>query len=204
MWRTTDPPAGKTPTRRSLSSGRGHEFAACVAGAVGTDEWTDVLSGIDQLVAAGVADPDRLGLGGWSHGGFMAAWAVGRTDRFKAVVVGAGISDWGMLAAAGDLGPFEAALGGSAGWEGPGPHRHDELSPISYASRIRTPVLILHGECDTNVPLAQAEFLHRALRRFGTTHEYVVYPREQHAIRERSHQIDVLRRTQAWFARLMA
>jgi dipeptidyl aminopeptidase/acylaminoacyl peptidase len=184
--------------------GHGHDFAARVAGAVGLDEWTDICAGIDLLVADGVADADRLGIGGWSHGGFVAAWAVGRTDRFKAAVMGAGISDWGMLAATGEWGPFEAALGGSTGWEGPGPHPHDRLSPISYASAVRTPVLILHGEDDTNVPVSQAEYFHRALRRFTVEHEYVVYPREGHRIRERRHQVDVLRRTRAWFDRWLA
>lgn len=184
--------------------GHGHDFAATVGGAVGLDEWTDIVTGIDLLIADGVADPGRLGIGGWSHGGFMAAWAVGHTDRFAAALVGAGISDWGMLAATGEEGPFEAALGSSTGWEGPGPHPHDRLSPISFASRIRTPVLILHGEDDTNVPVSQAEFFHRALRRFGVEHEYVVYPRAGHSIRERNHQLDVLRRTRTWFDRWMA
>jgi dipeptidyl aminopeptidase/acylaminoacyl peptidase len=181
--------------------GHGHEFAASVAGAVGQEEWTDILTGIELLVTEGVADPDRLGIGGWSHGGFMAAWAVGHTDRFAAAVVGAGVSDWGMLAATGEWGVFETALGGSTGWEGTGPHRHDQLSPISYASAIRTPVLIVHGADDTNVPLSQAEYLHRALRRFGVEHEYIVYPRENHSFRERGHQLDLLRRTRAWFDR---
>ncbi|MFD1933571.1 S9 family peptidase [Nonomuraea mangrovi] len=184
--------------------GHGHAFAAAVAGAVGMDEWTDIVSGIDLLIADGVADPDRLGIGGWSHGGFMAAWAVGQTGRFKAAVMGAGISDWGMLVATGELGTLEAGLGGSCGWEGTGPHRHDELSPVSYASKIRTPVLILHGEDDTNVPVAQATYFHRALRRYGVAHEFVVYPREGHAIQERHHQLDVLRRTRAWFDRWLA
>lgn len=105
-----------------------------------------------------------------------------------------------MLAATGELGPFEAALGGSTGWEGPGPHHHDRLSPITYASRIRTPVLIVHGEDDTNVPVGQARFLHRALRHHGVHHDLVVYPREPHAIGEREHQLDLLRRTRAWFS----
>jgi dipeptidyl aminopeptidase/acylaminoacyl peptidase len=179
--------------------GHGHDFAASVAGAVGQEEWTDILTGIDLLIAEGIADPDRLGIGGWSHGGFMTAWAVGHTDRFAAAVMGAGISDWGMLAATGEWGAFEAALGGSTGWEGTGPHPHDRLSPISHASAIRTPVLIAHGADDTNVPLSQAEFLHRALRHFGVEHEFVVYPRENHGLRERNHQIDLLRRTRAWF-----
>jgi dipeptidyl aminopeptidase/acylaminoacyl peptidase len=181
--------------------GHGHAFAACVAGAVGGAEWTDLLAGIDLLVAEGVADPDRLGIGGWSHGGFVAAWAAGQTDRFAAALVGAGISDWGMLAATGEHSRFEAALGGSSGWEGPGPHPHDQRSPISYAAAIRTPILILHGEQDTNVPLSQAEYLHRALRHFGVEHEFVVYPRENHSPRERGHQVDVLERSREWFTR---
>jgi dipeptidyl aminopeptidase/acylaminoacyl peptidase len=181
--------------------GHGHAFTASVAGAVGTAEWTDLLTGVDLLIEEGVADADRLGIGGWSHGGFVAAWAVGQTGRFKASLMGAGISDWGMLAATGEGGQFEAALGGSTGWEGTGPHRHDTLSPISYASKIRTPVLIVHSECDTNVPLSQAEFFHRALRRFGVEHEFVVYPRENHSLRERNHQLDLLHRTREWFDR---
>jgi dipeptidyl aminopeptidase/acylaminoacyl peptidase len=106
-----------------------------------------------------------------------------------------------MLAATGGNGQFEAALGGSTGWSGIGPHPHDAVSPISYAGRIRTPVLILHGAEDTNVPLGQAVYFHRALRHCGVEHESVIYPREGHSIRGRAHQLDVLRRTRAWFDR---
>ncbi|HEY4454631.1 MAG TPA: prolyl oligopeptidase family serine peptidase [Pseudonocardiaceae bacterium] len=138
--------------------GHGHPFAASVAGRVGQEEWTDILTGIDLLIAEGVADPDRLGITGWSHGGFMAAWAVGQTDRFRAALVGAGVTDWGMLAATGENGQFEVALGGSTGWSGVGPHPHDAVSPISFASRVRTPVLILHGPS----PPGAASFRRRA------------------------------------------
>ncbi|MGP3931977.1 S9 family peptidase [Nonomuraea sp. KM88] len=203
QWLATAGYAVFLPNPRG-GEGHGHAFAATVAGAVGMDEWTDIVSGIDLLIADGIADPDRLGIGGWSHGGFMTAWAVGQTSRFKAAVMGAGISDWGMLVATGDWGTLEAGLSGSCGWEGTGPHGHDRLSPISHASKIRTPVLILHGEDDTNVPVGQATYFHRALRRFGVEHEFVVYPREGHSIQERSHQIDVLRRTRAWFDRWLA
>ena len=79
--------------------GHGRDFAAAVAGSVGGAEWGDIISGIDLLIAEGVADPGRLGIGGASHGGFMAAWAIGQTDRFKAAIMVAGISDWGMLVA---------------------------------------------------------------------------------------------------------
>ena len=200
QWLATAGYAVFLPNPRG-SQGHGHEFAAAVAGAVGADEWTDILTGIDLLIADGVADADRLGIGGWSHGGFMAAWAVGQTDRFRAALMGAGISDWGMQVGTGELGLQEAGLGGSCGWEHAGPHRHDQLSPISYASKIRTPVLILHGQDDTNVPIGQAIYFQRALSQFGVEHEFVVYPREGHPILERNHQIDLLQRTRAWFAR---
>ncbi|GAA4202124.1 S9 family peptidase [Actinocatenispora rupis] len=200
QWLATAGYAVFLPNPRG-GQGHGHEFAARVAGRVGREEWSDILTGIDLLVADGIADPDRLGIAGWSHGGFLSAWAVGQTDRFRAALVGAGVTDWGMLAATGENGQFEVALGGSIGWSGIGPHPHDAVSPISYASRIRTPVLILHGVEDTNVPLGQAVYLHRALRHFGVEHEFVSYPREGHLIRERRHQLDVLRRTRAWFDR---
>ena len=170
--------------------GHGHAFAASVAGDVGGAEFTDVLTGIDLLVEDGVADENRLGIGGGSHGGFFAAWAVTQTDRFAAAVVLAGVIDWPLLAATGEHSRFEAALGGA------------ENSPITHAEKIRTPVLILHGEDDTNVPLSQAELLHCALGE--KHHEFVVYPREGHSIRERGHQIDVLDRSRAWFSHLLA
>lgn len=181
--------------------GHGRDFAATVARSVGGSEWSDIISGIDLLIAEGVADPDRLGIGGASHGGFMAAWAIGQTDRFKAAMMAAGISDWGMLVATGEGGTLEAELSGSCGWEGSGPHPHDQVSPISFASKIRTPVLIVHGEDDTNVPVSQAIYFHRALSWYGAEHELVIYPREGHGFAERNHQLDLLRRTRAWFDR---
>jgi dipeptidyl aminopeptidase/acylaminoacyl peptidase len=182
-------------------TGRGREFAATIVGAVGGDEWTDIVAGIDMLIAAGVADADRLGIGGPSHGGFMAAWAIGQTDRFKAALMLAGICDWGMLAGTGEYGSMDGVLAGSFGWEGIGPHPHDRVSPISFASKVRTPVLIAHGEDDANVPLGQAIYFHRALSRYGAEHELVVYPREGHGLAERNHQRDLLLRTRAWFDR---
>jgi dipeptidyl aminopeptidase/acylaminoacyl peptidase len=123
------------------------------------------------------ADEFMLGVGP-SHGGFMAAWAIGQTDRFKAAAMFAGISDWGTIAGAGEYGAMDGVLAGSFGWEGIGPHPHDRVSPISFASKVRTPVLIVHGEDDTNVPLGQAIYFHRALSRYGAEHDLVVYPRD--------------------------
>jgi dipeptidyl aminopeptidase/acylaminoacyl peptidase len=200
QWLATAGYAVFLPNPRG-GTGHGREFSAAVVGAVGGDEWSDITAGIDMLVAAGVADPDRLGIAGDSHGGFMAAWAVGQTDRFKAALMVAGICDWGMLAATSEYGSMDGVLAGSLGWEGTGPHPHDRVSPVSFASKVRTPVLIVHGEDDANVPLSQAIYFHRALSRYGAEHELVVYPREKHGLAERNHQRDLLLRTRTWFDR---
>jgi dipeptidyl aminopeptidase/acylaminoacyl peptidase len=203
QWLATAGYAVFLPNPRG-GTGHGREFSAAVVGDLGGAEWTDILEGIDMLVAAGVADPDRLGIAGPSHGGFMAAWAVGQTDRFKAAAMFAGICDWGMLAGTGEYGAMDGVLAGSFGWEGTGPHPHDRVSPISFASKVRTPVLIVHGEDDTNVSFAQAIYFHRALSRYGAEHELVVYPREGHGLAERNHQRDLLLRTRAWFDRWLS
>lgn len=101
--------------------GHGNEFAAAARGGMGTVEWEDVLAATDAAVERGIADPDRLGIAGWSQGGFLTAWAVTQTDRFAAAVMGAGVSDWGWMAATSDVPSFEAALAGSRPWDGPGP-----------------------------------------------------------------------------------
>lgn len=189
--------------------GHGAAFAYSVAGRVGLEDWEDILAGLDRLIAEGVADPARLGIGGWSQGGFMTAWAVGQDaegapPRFRCGVMGAGVSDWGMMVAESDLPTFEAGLGGSTGWEGIGPHQHDRVSPISFIHRVKTPVLLLHGERDERVPVGQARFFARGLRRYGVPNELVIYPREPHGLRERAHQIDATRRQRAWFDRWLA
>jgi dipeptidyl aminopeptidase/acylaminoacyl peptidase len=105
------------------------------------------------------------------------------------------------MVAESDSPTFEATLGGSSGWEGPGRQRSDELSPISYAARVRTPTLILHGECDERVPVSEGRYFARALRAFGVPFELVIYPREGHLIRERNHLLDLAGRWLAWLER---
>ncbi len=181
--------------------GHGEQFAAAARGDVGGADYGDVMAAVDAAIERGIADPDRLGIGGWSQGGFMTAWAVTQTNRFKAGIMGAGVSDWGMMVMTSDLPDFERELGGSAPWEGLGPHQHAKLSPISFAHQVKTPVLILHGENDARVPLSQATGFHRALREQQVPTEFVIYPREPHSISERAHQIDVLRRVRSWYDR---
>ncbi len=181
--------------------GHGEQFAAAARGDVGGADYGDVMAAVDAAIARGLADPERLGIGGWSQGGFMTAWAITQTDRFKAAIMGAGVSDWGMMVLTSDVPDFERILGGSAPWEGIGPLQHAKLSPISFASQAKTPVLILHGERDARVPLSQVTGFHRALREYEVPCEFVVYPREPHGIGERAHQLDLLRRVRSWFDR---
>ena len=186
-------------------------------------DWRDVASGTDAFLAAGHADPDRLGIGGWSQGGFMTAWAVGggipedsgprgwdgaysewrsgSAERFRCGVDGAGPTEWGSMVMESDLATFEAMLGGSRPGDGPGPHRHAVVSPISYAGRVRTPLLILHGKNDQRVPVGQAVGFFHELRRRGVPVEMVLYPREPHGIGEEAHQRDMLGRVRAWYGR---
>ncbi len=198
--------AGYTVVMPNYRGGAGHgdAFAAAARGDMGGAEWGDVLSAVDAAVERGIADPDRLGIGGWSQGGFLTAWAVTQTDRFKAAVVGAGPTDWGAMAAQSDLPTFERALGGDTPWDGPGPHQAVARSPISYAANRRTPLLILHGQQDLRVPVAQATAFHRALRHQSVPLEMVTYPREPHGISERAHQVDLLRRVRAWYDRWLS
>src|SRR6185437_11428396 len=113
--------------------GHGHLFATQARGNVGVGDFADVLSMVDAAIERGIADPERLGIGGWSQGGFMTAWAVTQTTRFKAAVMGAGVSDWNMMTLTSDMPEFESVLGGSRPWDGVGPRRADEVSPISFA-----------------------------------------------------------------------
>jgi dipeptidyl aminopeptidase/acylaminoacyl peptidase len=181
--------------------GHGERFAAAARADVGGADYGDVIAMHDAAVERGIADPQRRGIGGWSQGGFMSAWAITQTRRFKAAIVGAGPTDWGIMAATSDLPSFERTLGGSVPWDGVGPHRHAQLSPLSFARDVTTPALILHGQNDARVPLNQAISFHRALREVGTPTELVVYPREPHGIGERAHQLDLLRRVRAWYDR---
>ena len=91
--------------------GRGHAFAAAAHAGMGTVDWSDCESMLDEAIKLGLADPKRLGIGGWSQGGFMTAWGVTATkNRFRAGVMGAGVSDWGQLAAESDLPEFEVCF----------------------------------------------------------------------------------------------
>jgi dipeptidyl aminopeptidase/acylaminoacyl peptidase len=113
----------------------------------------------------------------------------------------AGVSDWGLMTMSGDLPRFESALTGGSPWDGPRLLRADERSPVRHARRARTPLLIVHGEQDRRVPVANAIGFERALRDVGVEVELVVYPREGHNVEEHTHFVDMTRRLRDWFVR---
>ncbi len=178
------------------SAGYGHRFIESNRGDWGGGDFKDIQAGVDDLIQRGIADPARLGIGGWSYGGYMSAWAITQTDRFKAAIAGAGLSD------------LASEFGTEAG------HAYDEwffgtpyekpdgfikCSPITHIKNAKTPTLILQGEADTTDPIGQSQQLYRGLKHYRVESEFVVYPREGHGIREEKHMLDMYRRIIDWF-----
>ncbi len=183
------------------STGWGVPFTEANLGDMGGRDWHDILAGADHCVELGIADPDRLGLGGWSYGGFITAWGVTQTDRFRAAVMGAGICHWRSFHGVTDIPTWDALFYRASPYEQGGVY--DRFSAIHFADRVRTPTLILHGEQDSCVPVGQAYEFFRALKEHQVPTQLVVYPREGHGIQERRHQEDVLRRVADWFTKYL-
>jgi dipeptidyl aminopeptidase/acylaminoacyl peptidase len=183
------------------SDGQGTDFARAVGNDWGGMDYQDILDGVEMLVAKKIADPDRLGIGGWSYGGFMAAWAVTHGHRFKAAVVGAGPVDMTAFARITDTPDFPFGYFGAV---------DQHLAQLDRASSIRAldasetaPVLVLHGADDPRVPPTLGLEFYRGLKLLGKTAEMVRYPREPHWFHEPAHQEDVQRRVLAWFDRYL-
>ncbi|KAH9477819.1 putative peptidase YuxL [Psilocybe cubensis] len=179
------------------STGRGDKFTMAANGGVGGIEWTDIEEMIQEGISRGIVDPNRIGIAGYSQGGFLSAWGVTRpNNNFKAGVIGAGVTEWGMLAATSDMPDVEAALGGSGPWT-PGKPTYLKGSPLKDAQYAKAPILFLHGKNDARVPLTQAIGLLRGIEREGKTTippQLVVYPREDHGFEERGNAEDILKR----------
>ncbi|HKV86180.1 MAG TPA: S9 family peptidase [Ktedonobacterales bacterium] len=181
------------------SIGRGVAFADAVLGDMGGKDFADALAGVDYVAAHGLADGARVGILGWSYGGFMVAWAVSQTTRFKAAVMGAGICDFHSFHAQTNIPDWDSRF--LAADPNVNPQAYRDRSAITYAARITTPTLIVHGEQDECVPVNQAYAFYRSLRERDTPVELAVYPREGHGFRERDHLRDFYVRMAGWFTR---
>ena len=154
------------------------------------------MSGIDALIEQGIADPDRLGIMGWSYGGFLATWTIGHTNRFKAASIGGSSNDW-INTYATNLRPrvIVETYFGAKPWDGW--KNYQRHSPRFHLVNIKTPSLLLRGQLDSD---GTAETF-TALQDLGVPVEFVSYPREGHGIGEPLHQKDLMRRNLEWFRR---
>lgn len=177
--------------------GYGRAFEDALVGDVGGRELRDVLDGLDWLVARGTSDAQRLAIGGWSWGGTLAAWAVTQTERFRCAIDGGGVVDWRSF-----YGQSENPELARAAFDGAPEERaalYAERSALRHVERIRTPLLILHGEDDAHVPVSQAWQMYRALRERGRPVEFVLYPRERHFLLEPAHAANFMTRVLGWY-----
>ena len=179
------------------STGYGWSFLVKNRADWGGGDFKDAMAGVDHLIQRGIADADRLAIGGWSYGGYMSAWAITQTPRFQAAVVGACMSDL-----ASEFGTEVIATAQYDRWFNGLPYEkldtYIKSSPVTHVKNVRTPTLILHGENDTTDPIGQAQQFYRGLKHYGVKCEFVIYPREGHGNREEKHQIDVLQRVVRW------
>ncbi len=179
------------------SSGRGEKFQTAIYADWGNVDTQDVLAAVDDAVARGIADPDRLAVGGWSYGSMLTNYVIASTQRFKAATSGAGSSN--PLAGYGSdqyIREYEQELGSPwknlEGWL--------KVSyPFVHADRITTPTLFLCGEEDFNMPIIGSEQMYQALRSLGVPTQLVIYPGQHHGIRKPSYVRDRLERYLAWY-----
>lgn len=181
------------------SSGYGKDFRFANYGNWGGGDYADIMAGVDALIERGLADPERLGVGGWSYGGFMTSWIITQTRRFAAACIGAPVTDPLSFNGTSDIPAFIPDYFGAESWEDFAAYQRQ--SPILHVKGVTTPALIQHGENDIRVPLGQGREFYNALKRQGVPTELVIYPREGHGIAEPRHVLSVAERATAWFER---
>jgi dipeptidyl aminopeptidase/acylaminoacyl peptidase len=179
------------------SSGYGQPFALAINASWGDNDFQDDMAMVDYAVAQGLADPDKLGVGGWSYGGISTDFIIAQTTRFKAAISGAGGALFASLYGHDEyIRDYETELGlpwkDRAVW--------DRISPFYKIENIKTPTLFMGGDIDSNVPILGGEQMYQALKSLGRETELVVYPGEYHEFKAPSHIKDRLERYLAWYA----
>ena len=178
------------------STGYGQQFVESNRADWGGGDFKDVMAGVDAMIARGIADPNRLGIGGWSYGGYMAAWAVTQTTRFKAAVSGAPVIDMASEFGTENGSAYDEWFYGTPYEKLDG---FIKSSPMTYVKNVRTPTLLLQGEDDVTDPIGQSQQFYRGLKRYHVESDLVLYPREGHGFREEKHLLDRLNRIIAWY-----
>lgn len=179
------------------STGYGKAFRYANYADWGGGDFRDVMAGVDHVIRIGVADPHRLGIMGWSYGGYLTAWTITQTARFKAASIGAPVTNLASLNGTADMATFVPDYFGGESWDKPDVYiKH---SPVFRAKGVSTPTLMQHGTQDTVVPLSQGQEFYNALVRQGVPIRMVLYPRSGHGIRESKFLRHIMQENLDWF-----
>lgn len=183
------------------SYGQGEKFTQANRKDFGYGDLRDILAGVDTVTKKYSIDPQRVGITGWSYGGFMTMFAVTQTNRFRAAVAGAGISNWQSYYGENSIDQWMIPFFGASVYDDPAVYA--KSSAINFIKKVKTPTLVVVGDRDGECPMPQSfEFWH-ALRDEHVPTELVVYPNEGHHFVSREHQVDVLERALSWFEQYM-
>ncbi len=183
------------------SFGQGETFAAANVRDFGYGDLRDIQSGVDAAVAAAPIDPQRVGIMGHSYGGFMTMWAVTQTNRFKAAVAGAGISNWQSYYGENGIDEWMIPYFGGSVYDDPAVYA--KSSPINFIRQVRTPTLSVVGAVDIECPAPQTQEFGHALKTLGIPSSTVIYPGEGHRFNDPAHLADLEKRTLDWFDRYL-
>jgi dipeptidyl aminopeptidase/acylaminoacyl peptidase len=184
------------------SFGEGEAFAQAIRNQMGYGDLDDILAGVDKVEKMAPVDDDRLGLTGWSYGGFMSMFAPTRTNRFKAVVAGAGLSDWQSYYGENQIDKWMIPFFGASLYDDPAAYA--KSSAINFIKHTRTPALIVVGERDEECPAPQSFEYWHALKTLGVPTTLVVYANQGHHIANHADEEDIMRRSLDWFGKYLA
>jgi dipeptidyl aminopeptidase/acylaminoacyl peptidase len=179
------------------SSGYGNKFMSSNFRMLGIGDYEDVISGVDYLIEKGIADKEKAGVMGWSQGGYISAFCTTYSSRFKAVSVGAGISNWITYYVNTDITNFTRSYLGATPWDDP--EIYAKTSPMTYINTACTPTLIQHGDSDTRVPAPNAHELFRALQDKGVESELVIYKKMSHSPQKPGLHKAIMEQNLEWF-----
>jgi len=179
------------------STGYGADFLAAIYQHFGDRAYADVDSATDFAIQQGWADPNHLAIFGWSAGGFMTSWTVTQTGRYKAAIEGAGITDWGPFLWTSDIQQIDY----DGRWTDENPEAFSKFSAVAYASKVTTPLLILHGEADQRVPTFQGFEYFQILAARGKTVRMVTYPGSPHFPTVWEQRLNVMQEISDWLGK---
>jgi len=183
--------------------GYGSEFYAANRGKLGYVDYDDIMAGVDYLIKNKIADEDKMVVGGWSYGGYMTNWIIGHTNRFKAAVSVAGVTNTVSNYAQSDINHGEIAFWEFVGLPVTDVEQFTNSSPLEYLKNAKTPTLIMHGEADDRVHVMQSWEIYRALEDIGIEVQMVLYPDARHSITPPKQRVDVFKRWVEWYEKYL-